>query len=227
MNKELVDLKSLEPALQSFLFESSTPEEGLMVILQNPQLLTDFVETLFASLIDDAKQDGNDELVDFYSGRLMLLQTVREVLSKKDATLLHIAKLMLSKKEDFKEDSKTDSSSKTTEWFDFQDIMVKTLVWLKAPTLEQGVKILRRYPELLTDKPIRMLSFLMEEAHNRGDEMFVQVLKTLREFFQSLRLNLIDKKGATTEELKKAVKQALTQTDFSTFTDRQEFSFLA
>ena len=152
------------------------------------------------------------------------MQAVSQVLSKKDFTLLHMAKLMSLKEKD----SKKSSSSETNELIDFQDIIVKISVWLKAPTLDQGVKILRQHPELLTDKPIRMLSFLMEEAHNHGDEMFVQLLKTLREFFQTLRLNLIDKKEATTEEIKNAIKQALTQTDFSTlFTARQEFSFIA
>jgi hypothetical protein len=232
MNKELLDLESLEPALQKFLFESPTPEEGLMVVLQNPQLLTHFVDTLFISLINDAKTDGNDELMKLYRGRRILLQAVKKVLSKKDIALLHSIRVMLLESDESTSQKEyslnTDDSKDDPEFTTFQEIMVKILVWLKAPTLEQGINILHRYPELLTDKPIRMFSWLMEEAHKHGDEMFVQVLKTLREFFQTIRLTLMDKQDITTEEIRDAVKQALMQIDFSILTDDQEdYTFLA
>ena len=225
MNKELFELKNIESALQKFLFESPTPEEGLMVLLQNPQLLTDFVEELFDSLISNATEQGSEELIKLYKGRHLLLQAVRQAMSKKDIALLHAIKLMLLKKEV----SSKKISADEIEVFDFKEILPKVLVWLKAPTLEQGVSILQEYPELLTDRPVKMFGWLIEEARKHGDEMFVHVLKTLREFFQSVRLTLMDKKEATAsqDEITEAVKNALRQIDFSIFHKEQEFSFFA
>jgi hypothetical protein len=225
MNEDLFEIETIEPALQKFLFESPTPEEGVMVLLQNPQLLTDFVEQLFDSLINNAIEQKSEDLLKLYKGRRMLLRSVRRALSKKDLALLHAIKLMLLKKDL----SAKKLSSKETEMFDFQEILLKVLVWLKAPTLEKGVSILQEYPELLTDRPIKMFGWLMEEAHKHGDDMFVQVLKTLREFFQSVRLTLMDKKGTTAsqDEITQAVKNALKQIDFSMFHQKQEFSFFA
>ncbi len=225
MNKELFELENIDSALQQFLFESPTPEEGLMVLLQNPQLLTEFVEDMFDSLISNATEQGSDELIKLYKGRRLLLQAVRQAMSKKDIALLHAIKLMLLKKQL----STKQMSSDDIEVFDFQEILLKVLVWLKAPTLEQGVSILQEYPELLTERPIKMFSWLMDESRKHGDEMFVQVLKTLREFFQSVRLTLMDKKDSTAsqDEITQAVKSALRQIDFSFFHKQQEFSFFA
>ena len=47
MNTQPFDLKTIEPALRKFLFESPTLEDGLVVVLQIPQLLTNFVDNLF------------------------------------------------------------------------------------------------------------------------------------------------------------------------------------
>ncbi|OQY51600.1 MAG: hypothetical protein DRR08_14190 [Candidatus Parabeggiatoa sp. nov. 2] len=224
MNKEVFDLDSIESALQKFLFETPTPEEGLMVVLQNPQLLTRFVDNLFESLIKEAQSLENADLAKFYKGRRMLLQALKQALSSKDIALLYAAKLIQSKK-----GTKQAPLAAGTEFFDFQETLAKLLVWLKAPTLEQGVNILQEYPELLTDRPVKMFGWLMDEARKHGDELFVQTLKTLREFFQLVRLALMEKEQATAskDEITQAVKHALKQTDFSAFQKKQEFSFLA
>ncbi len=171
MNKEVFDLDSIESALQKFLFETPTPEEGLMVVLQNPQLLTRFVDNLFESLIKEAQSLENADLAKFYKGRRMLLQALKQALSSKDIALLYAAKLIQSKK-----GTKQAPLAAGTEFFDFQETLAKLLVWLKAPTLEQGVNILQEYPELLTDRPVKMFGWLMDEARKHGDELFVQTL---------------------------------------------------
>ncbi|HEC85718.1 MAG: hypothetical protein DRR19_15085 [Candidatus Parabeggiatoa sp. nov. 1] len=227
MNQDKSDIQMIEQPLRKLLFESHTPEEGITIILQHPQLLSKFVDNLFVSLINSASKKGNEDLVKLYRGRQMLLQTVKEGLSNKDLALLYAVKQLLSKK-----DRSANSVAKNVdnkEVFELPEIMLKLLAWLKAPTLEQGVKVLQQHPELLTDKPIKLFGLLMDESHKRGDEMFVQVLKALREFFQTVRMLLMDKKDAIASqaEITQAVKKALAQTEFSTLLKKQEFSFLA
>ncbi len=227
MNQDKSDIQMIEQPLRKLLFESHTPEEGITIILQHPQLLSKFVDNLFVSLINSASKKGNEDLVKLYRGRQMLLQTVKEGLSNKDLALLYAVKQLLSKK-----DRSANSVAKNVdnkEVFELPEIMLKLLAWLKAPTLEQGVKVLQQHPELLTDKPIKLFGLLMDESHKRGDEMFVQVLKALREFFQTVRMLLMDKKDAIASqaEITQAVKKALAKTDFSTLLKKQEFSFFA
>lgn len=226
MNTEQFDLKQIELALRKFLFESPTPEKALVVVLQNPLLLTNFVDNLFESLIKDAKSRGNEELVKLYRGHHTLLQAIRQALSKKDIALLFAAKQILAKKDIANASLISMTIPESLE--DFQEIIAKMLVWLKAPTLEQGINILQQHPELLTEQPIKVFGWFIEEACKQGDEVFVQLLRTLREFFQSVRVALIDKDSATisTEELTQAVKQALVQTDFSAFTEKRQAATL-
>jgi hypothetical protein len=227
MSKDKSDIDTIEQPLRKLLFEIHTPEDGIAVILQHPQLLTNFVDSVFVSLINSASKQGNKDLVKLYRGRQMLLQAVKEALSNKDLALLYAVRQLLSKKNRSANSVAKDVDSK--EVFELPEIMLKLLAWLKAPTLEQGVDVLQQHPELLTDKPIKLFGLLMDESHKRGDEMFVQVLKTLREFFQTVRMLLMDKKDAIASqaEITQAVKKALDQTDFSTLLKKQEFSFLA
>ena len=224
MNTQPFDLKTIEPALRKFLFESPTLEDGLVVVLQNPQLLTNFVDNLFELLITDAQAGGKEELVQLYQGRHRLLQIIKRTLSKKDIALLFAVKKILLKKNILANHSLMFAGHKNLE--NFQEIMVKVLTWLKAPTLEQGISILQQYPELLTEEPIKMLGWLMDDAHNQDNEILVQVLRTLREFFQVVRLALIEKNRATLskDEIKQAVKLALTQTDLSLFSDNHQLA---
>ncbi|TGO02885.1 hypothetical protein PN36_17395 [Candidatus Thiomargarita nelsonii] len=218
MNKPPFDLKSIETALQKYLFETPDPDESVRVLLENPQLLTDFVDKLFGSLIEEAAE--NENLVKFYQGRRLLLQTVKESISKKNLALLLMIKQIESKKEKL---AKTMGKP-----FEFQDILDKVQTWLEAPTREKGVSILQQNPELLTDQPERMFSHLIDEAQQHGNKFFVRILRTLSEFFRVIRLEVGANKTASKDELKKAVEYALDHTDFSVFVEgKQPAIFIA
>jgi hypothetical protein len=208
------DLKSIETALQKYLFETPDPEESVRVLLENPQLLTDFVDNLFESLIEEAEE--NENLVKFYQARRLLLQTVKNSISKENLALLLMIKQMDSKKE------------KLAKPFEFQDILDKVQTWLEAPTREKGINILQQNPELLTDQPERMFSLLIDEAQLHGNEFFVRVLRTLSEFFRVIRLEVGANKTASKDELRQAVEYALDHTDFSVFVEgKQPAIFIA
>jgi hypothetical protein len=208
------DLKSIETALQKYLFETPDPEESVRVLLENPQLLTDFVDNLFESLIEEAEE--NENLVKFYQARRLLLQTVKNSISKENLALLLMIKQMDSKKE------------KLAKPFEFQDILDKVQTWLEAPTREKGINILQQNPELLTDQPERMFSLLIDEAQQHGNEFFVRVLRTLSEFFRVIRLEVGANKTASKDKLRQAVEYALDHTDFSVFVEgKQPAIFIA
>ncbi len=226
-NLEPFDLKNIESALRQFLFETSNVEEGVTLLLRNPQLLTDFIENLFESLIKDARFENNEELAQFYKSRQILLQVVRNSLSKKDIVFLHVVRQLLLKKEIL---TQHPDLIKLDKPFEFQEILDKVQTWLKAPTREKSIHLLQQYPELLTDQPERMFCFLIDEAHRHGNEFFVRVLRTISEFFRIMRLALGEKDVASVskDELREVVKQALDQTDFSVFIEgKQRVTFLA
>ncbi len=217
MNIAPFDLKSIETALQKYLFETPDPDESVRVLLENPQLLTDFVDNLFGALIEEAE---NENLVKFYQARRLLLQTVKDSISKKNLALLLMIKQIESKKEKL---AKTMGKP-----FEFQNILDKVQAWLEAPTREKGISILQQNPELLTDQPERMFSHLIDEAQQHGNDFFVRILRTLSEFFRVIRLEIGTNKTASKDELKQAVEYALEHTDFSVFIEgKQPAIFIA
>jgi hypothetical protein len=222
MNQEPQNLESIQNALEQFLFQAPTPEEGLRVLIDNPQLLTEFVDSLFELLIQDAREQDNQELFEFFTGRHLLLQAVRDALSQKDIALLVAIRQLLRLKSGLAHNALEGETNK--ELLDFQEIMLKVLTWLKTPTLEKGISLLQQNPELLTDRSVKMFGWLIEEAAKHGDEVFVDIIKTLREFLQSLRIALIDKNMTTVSknELRQAVEEALAHTDFSVFNIQPE-----
>ncbi|RKZ46386.1 MAG: hypothetical protein DRR16_24855 [Candidatus Parabeggiatoa sp. nov. 3] len=222
MNQEPDDLESIQTALQDFLFQAPTPEDGLSVLIDNPQLLSDFVDSLFELLIADAREQENEELLQFFTGRHLLLQAVKDALSQKDIALLVAIRQLLLLKNGLA--TNTLEADEGKELLDFQDIMVKVLAWLKKPTIEMGISLLEQYPELLTDRPVRLFGWLIEEAGKHGDKVFVDIIKTLREFLQTLRIALIDKNrtSVSKNDLSQAIKEALEYTDFSAFSIQPE-----
>jgi len=220
MNQEPDDLESIQTALQDFLFQAPTPEDGLSVLIDNPQLLSDFVDSLFELLIADAREQENEELLQFFTGRHLLLQAVKDALSQKDIALLVAIRQLLLLKNGLA--TNTLEADEGKELLDFQDIMVKVLAWLKKPTIEMGISLLEQYPELLTDRPV--IGWLIEEAGKHGDKVFVDIIKTLREFLQTLRIALIDKNrtSVSKNDLSQAIKEALEYTDFSAFSIQPE-----
>lgn len=216
MKNQFEDFKSIESALKKYLFESPNLDDSLTVLLQNPQLLTDFVDNLFESLIKEAEKEKKLELVKHYLSRRILLQAVRNSLSKKEIALLTAIKQTVLRKENL--EKRLLSLMNNTEPFDLKKLFDNVLMWLEASTQDKGITVLEEYPELLTDKTEKMFTFLIDEAHQQGNIFFEQILRTLSEFFRTLRLELGEKNvGYSRTELREAVQYALEKTDFSIF----------
>ena len=101
--------------------------------------------------------------------------------------------------------------------------------WLDASTQDKGITVLEEYPDLLTDKAEKMFTFLIDEAHQYGNNFFEQILRTLSEFFRILRLELGEKTVEhSRKELREAIELALEKTDFSIFRKgKQSVIFIA
>jgi len=198
-----VTLQEVESALEEFLFNARTPDDGITVLLKNPNLITSFIEDIFNDLITDADNEGDNILKDFYKSRLELLHILKSKLSKNDIILLHTAK-QLTKQVLIENDSK--------------EIFSKILKWLRTPTLENRIKILQKNPELLTDKTEKFFTNLIERANSSGELMSVKILRSLNEIFRMLRLDL-NNKTDNIEDIKAAIELSLDKTDFSIFTE--------
>jgi hypothetical protein len=196
-------LQEVESALEEFLFNAHTPDDGIKVLLKNPNLITGFIEDIFDDLITDADNDGDNLLKDFYSSRLQLLHIVKSKLSKKDIILLHTAKQL---------------AKQVLIENDFKEIFSKILKWLRTPTLEKRIKMLQKNPELLTDKTDKFFTLLIERANSSGELVSVKMLRNLNEIFRTLRLDL-NHKTDNIEDIKAAIELSLDKTDFSIFTE--------
>lgn len=183
MNSETFDLKNLEPVLRKFLFETSSPEDGLMVIFQHPQLLTDLVDTLFDSLIRHAHQQGNDRLVKLFKGRHLLLQAARK-------TLLSSPQL-------------TD----TPYSVDFKKMMAKLQRWLSASSLAEEALVLQEHPELLSDQMEIFLNLMMTQQTH---QQVLSMLHTYKILFREIRRHLPEKENLSQEEIQQALNKAMT-----------------
>lgn len=216
------DLKSIQSALQQYLFEAPDAEESVAVLLQHPLLLSDFADSLFESLIKDAREEGSEDLAKFYHGRHLLLRAVKDSLSKKNLALLRLIEEIKLNKNDL-------AKIPSNKSFEFQDLLGKVQAWLKAPTREKGIKVLQQNPELLTDQPERMFNVLMDDARQQGNEFFLDVLRAQSEFFRILRLELGEKTAvASKDDLKRAVEYALDNIEFPIFMkDNKPSTFLA
>ena len=174
MNSKAFDLKDIEPALRKFLFETSTPEDGLTVILQHPQLLTDLVDTLFDSLIRHAHQQGNERLVKLFQGRHLLLQAARK-------TFLN-----------------TSSLTDHCHGLDFENIMTALQKWLTTSNLEEEALILQEHPELFSEQMDTFLDFLItQHPHHQ----IVSTLYTYKILFKELRQCLSGKTEVSQQEM--------------------------
>ncbi|WP_069470939.1 queuosine salvage family protein [Candidatus Marithrix sp. Canyon 246] len=198
-----VALQEVESALEEFLFNAQTPDDGITVLLKNPNLITSFIEEIFDDLIADADNEGDNILKDFYKSRLELLHILKSKLSKQDIILLHTAK-QLTKQVLIENDSK--------------EIFSKIVKWLRTPTLEKRIKILQKNPELLTDKTEKFFTNLIERANSSGELMSVKILRSINEIFRMLRLDL-NNKTDNIEDIKAAIELSLDKTDFSIFTE--------
>ncbi len=216
MKNQSQEFNSIKSALKKYLFESKDFDESLTILLQNPQLLTDFVDELFDSLIEESKKNNDSELVKHYSVRQILFKTVKNSLSKKDIALLTAIKHTRDRNE--KTAKRLSKVMKDTEPFDLMTLFQKVLMWLDASSRDKGISVLEKYPDLLTDKAEKMFTFMIDEAHQHGNRFFEQILRSLSEFFRILRLELGNKPvGYSRKELIEAVEYAMEKTDFSIF----------
>jgi len=215
------DLNSIKSALKEYLFYSPNADDSLTVLLQNPQLLTDFIDELFESLIIDAKKEKESELVTHYQNRRLFLQAVKKSLSKKEIALLTVHQQAALRKENTAK--LLSRVMVNTEPFDLKKLFDKVLKWLDASTEDKGITVLEKYPDLLTDKTEKMFTFLIDEANQQGNNFFEQILRTLSEFFRILRLELGEQNvGVSQSKLIDALESAWEQTDFSIFNEGKQ-----
>jgi len=221
------DLNSIKLALKEYLFFSPNTDDSLTILLQNPQLLTDFVDQLFESLIQDAKKEKEFELVTHYQNRRIFLQAVKKSLSKKEIALLIVIKQAALRKDNIAK--RLSKVMENTEPFDLMKHFGNVLKWLEASTEDKGFTVLDKYPDLLTDKTEKMFTFLIDEANQQGNNFFEQILRTLSEFFRILRLELGEQNvGFSKSELIDALEYAWDKTDFSIFKEgKQPVIFIA
>lgn len=183
MNSETFDLKNLEPVLRKFLFETSSPEDGLVVIFQHPQLLTDLVDTLFDSLICHAHQQGNERLVKLFKGRHLLLQAARKtLLSSPQATYTPCS-------------------------IDVKKMMAKLQSWLAASSLEEEVLVLQEHPELLSEQLEIFLHLMMTQQTHQPVISMLHIYKIL---FREIRRYLPEKESLSQGEIRQALNKAMT-----------------
>lgn len=77
MNIETTEISAIHQALQKLL-QISSPQQGVNVLLQNPELLTDQADNLLAMLIDNAKTQRRESFVKVLTGLRSLAQEVRQ-----------------------------------------------------------------------------------------------------------------------------------------------------
>lgn len=75
--EEEFDIQTIQSALQQLL-QISTPQEGIKVLLQYPELLTDQADLLFSNLIEQARGQARGTFVRVLSGLRDLAQEVRQ-----------------------------------------------------------------------------------------------------------------------------------------------------
>ncbi len=221
------DINSIKSAFKEYLFFTPNADDSLTVLLKNPQLLTDFIDELFESLIKEAQKEKKSELVTHYQNRRIFLQTVKNSLSKKEIALLTAVKQTIDRKENTAK--LLSRVMENTEPFDLKELFNKVLKWLDASTQDKGIIVLEKYPDLLTDKTEKMFTFLIDEANQQGNKFFAQILRTLSEFFRILRLELGNQHvGVSQSKLIDALESAWEKTDFSIFIKgKQQVIFIA
>jgi len=201
MNSEHLELQQIEKAVKQFLLETPTPEDGLRVILQYPRLLTDFVENLFDSLINNARQEGNKKLIQLFSDRQLLLRAVRHSFSEIPAKLSLIKERMP---------------------VELQKMTTSLQIWLQAASLEESVSILHDHPELLAQAIETFFEELIEQIRKSGEERFVLVLRTHLAFLREVRSQLTDH-----DDLKQALNQAIIKLGWSPIVKSEPITFRA
>lgn len=68
---------TLEPALHAFI-QSTTMEEGLKILKQYPELLSDEADLLFSTIIVNARQQGHETTAKALDERRDFIRSVRE-----------------------------------------------------------------------------------------------------------------------------------------------------
>lgn len=74
--------QGLKPALDAFIL-TSTMEEGLKVLQQYPELLSDQADLLFSSIINSARKAGHETTAQALDERRNFVRNIREETEKK------------------------------------------------------------------------------------------------------------------------------------------------
>ncbi len=83
VNTEATEMSAIYQALQKLL-QISSPPQGVKVLLQNPELLTDQADNLLVMLIDNAKAQQRESFVKVLTGLRSLAQEVRQQREQKE-----------------------------------------------------------------------------------------------------------------------------------------------
>lgn len=80
MTSQEFDVQTIQTALMRLL-KVSTPQEGIAVLQQHPELLTEYAEALLTALIENAQQQGHKSFTKALSSLHHLITHYRETLT--------------------------------------------------------------------------------------------------------------------------------------------------
>jgi CHAT domain-containing protein len=164
MSTEQIDFEGLGAALQK-LFAVKTPEEGIAILQQHPELLSEEADMMLDKLIHHAREQGNDDEAQLFSHARELLQSLRQA----------IAEAQGNERNDMPEQIDFDAL-----WATFQKLFA-------ANTREESTNILQQHPELLSEDADMMLDNLIHHAREQGNDDDIQLFSHIRELLQSIR----------------------------------------
>lgn len=78
----------------------------------------------------------------------------------------------------------------TTQEFDVQTIQTALMHLLKVSTPQEGIEVLQQHPELLTEYADALLTALIENAQQQGQESFAKALSSLHNLITHFRETL-------------------------------------
>jgi len=80
--------QELHHALDAFI-QTTTMDEGIVVLKQHPQLLSDHADLLFSSIIDNARKQGHKVTAQALDERRDFIRGVRQELSENKDNTIH------------------------------------------------------------------------------------------------------------------------------------------
>jgi CHAT domain-containing protein/tetratricopeptide (TPR) repeat protein len=172
MSTEQIDFEGLGAALQK-LFAVKTPEEGIAILQQHPELLSEEADMMLDKLIHHAREQGNDDEAQLFSHARELLQSLRQAIAE----------------------AQGNERNDMPEQIDFEGLWAALEKLFAIKTPEEGIVILQQHPELLSEEADMMLDNLIHHAREQGNDDDAQLFSHLREMLQSFREAIAEAQG--------------------------------